>query len=197
MPRSDDPFEVLERIGPNAYKVDLPGDYGVSATFNVADLSPYYEEEEELPSLRSNSNQIGEYDGDHLHHPSNSPPSIPQGARNTKEAKEVQAMVRNFMSNDLHQLSSSNSFWPGFVSLTECNSEGQISCTHDPIQASELIFPTRTYEGNLELIWLVNRGQNRSIYAAGLIPAKAECVTRLDDLLNSVFCQTLGHENAS
>ena len=135
MPRSDGPFEVLERIGPNAYKVDLPGDYGVSATFNVADLSPYYEEEEELPSLRSNSNQIGEYDGDHLHHPSNSPPSIPQGASNTKEAKEVQAMVRNFMSNDLHQLSSSNSFWPGFVSLTECNSEGQISCTHDQIKA--------------------------------------------------------------
>ena len=42
MPRSDGPFEILEKIGPNAYKVDLPGDYGVSATFNVADLSPYY-----------------------------------------------------------------------------------------------------------------------------------------------------------
>ena len=39
MPRSDGPFEILEKIGPNAYKVDLPGDYGVSATFNVADLS--------------------------------------------------------------------------------------------------------------------------------------------------------------
>jgi len=51
MPRSDGPFEVLDKIGPNAYKVDLPGDCGVSTTFNVADLSPYYEEEEELPSL--------------------------------------------------------------------------------------------------------------------------------------------------
>ena len=37
-PRSDGPFEILEKIGPNAYKVDLPGEYGVSATFNVADL---------------------------------------------------------------------------------------------------------------------------------------------------------------
>ena len=41
MPRDDGPFEVLERINDNACKVDLPGDYGVSATFNVADLSAY------------------------------------------------------------------------------------------------------------------------------------------------------------
>ena len=41
MPRADGPFEVLERINDNAYKVDLPRDYGVSATFNVADLQPY------------------------------------------------------------------------------------------------------------------------------------------------------------
>jgi len=31
---------VLERINDDAYKVDLPGDYGVLATFNVANLSP-------------------------------------------------------------------------------------------------------------------------------------------------------------
>ena len=60
MPRSDGPFEVLEKIGPNAYKIDLPGDYGVSATFNVADLSPYYDPNDDLPSLRSNSHQAGE-----------------------------------------------------------------------------------------------------------------------------------------
>jgi len=41
MPREDGPFEVLEKINDNAYKVDLPGDYGVSATFNAADLSAY------------------------------------------------------------------------------------------------------------------------------------------------------------
>ena len=75
MRRSDGPFEVLEKIGQNAYKVDLPGEYGVSVTFNVVDLSPYYEEDEELPNLRSNSNQTGEYDGDHLIEPSNLSPS--------------------------------------------------------------------------------------------------------------------------
>ncbi|XP_070045823.1 uncharacterized protein [Nicotiana tomentosiformis] len=37
--RGDGPFQVLERIGDNRYKLDLPGEFQVSATFNVADLS--------------------------------------------------------------------------------------------------------------------------------------------------------------
>ena len=45
-PRADGPFRVLERINDNAYKLELPGHYGVSATFNVADLSPYTEGDE-------------------------------------------------------------------------------------------------------------------------------------------------------
>ena len=42
MPRADGPFEVLERINDNDYKINLPSDFEVSATFNVADLSPFY-----------------------------------------------------------------------------------------------------------------------------------------------------------
>uniref|UniRef100_A0A2N9GPS7 Reverse transcriptase domain-containing protein n=1 Tax=Fagus sylvatica TaxID=28930 RepID=A0A2N9GPS7_FAGSY len=38
-PRGDSPFQVLERINDNAYKLDLPGAYNISATFNVSDLS--------------------------------------------------------------------------------------------------------------------------------------------------------------
>ena len=39
-PRGDGPFQVLEKINDNAYKLDLPSSYGnVSATFNVADLT--------------------------------------------------------------------------------------------------------------------------------------------------------------
>ena len=30
---------MFERINVNAYKIDLPGEYNVSATFNVSDLS--------------------------------------------------------------------------------------------------------------------------------------------------------------
>ncbi|GAB2299422.1 hypothetical protein Dimus_038562 [Dionaea muscipula] len=41
LPRGDGPFQVLERINDNAYKIDLPGEYGVSSTFNVTDLSPF------------------------------------------------------------------------------------------------------------------------------------------------------------
>ncbi|GAV73708.1 hypothetical protein CFOL_v3_17191 [Cephalotus follicularis] len=60
-PRADDPFEVLERVGDNAYKIKLPGDYGVSATFNIGDLSPFVEDEY-ISDLRSNPNPPGEND---------------------------------------------------------------------------------------------------------------------------------------
>ena len=59
MPRADGPFEVLERINDNAYKVDLPGDYEVSATFNVADLQAYHEDDY-LADLMIKSSQQGE-----------------------------------------------------------------------------------------------------------------------------------------
>ena len=35
------PFQVLERINDNTYKIDLPSEYNVNATFNVSDLSPF------------------------------------------------------------------------------------------------------------------------------------------------------------
>jgi len=54
MPRADDPFEILERVNDNAYKINLPDDYGVSATFNMADLSLYLEDDH-LSNLRANS----------------------------------------------------------------------------------------------------------------------------------------------
>ena len=40
-PRGDGPFQVLERINDNAYKLDLPSEYNISVTFNVSDLSPF------------------------------------------------------------------------------------------------------------------------------------------------------------
>jgi len=97
MPRSDGPLEILDKIGPNVYKVDLPGKYGVSATFNVADLSPYYEEDQELSSLRSNSNQTGEYDGDHLIEPSNLSFSSLQSPATSRKLRSA-CLVRNTLN---------------------------------------------------------------------------------------------------
>jgi hypothetical protein len=50
MPRADGPIKVLEKINENAYKLDLPADFGVSPTFNIADLKSYLGEEDELES---------------------------------------------------------------------------------------------------------------------------------------------------
>ena len=54
MPRSEGPFKIIEKINDNAYKLELPGEYGVSATFNVGDLAKYIPDEE-LRDLRTNS----------------------------------------------------------------------------------------------------------------------------------------------
>ena len=35
MPHADGPFKVLEKINDNAYKLELPADFGVSPTFTL------------------------------------------------------------------------------------------------------------------------------------------------------------------
>ena len=39
--RSAGPFHVLSQIGENAYVVDIPHSWGISSTFNVADLASH------------------------------------------------------------------------------------------------------------------------------------------------------------
>ena len=45
-----DIFQILEKINDNAYRVDFPGEYKVSTTFNVSNFSPFDVNED----LRSN-----------------------------------------------------------------------------------------------------------------------------------------------
>jgi hypothetical protein len=45
----------VEHINDNAYKLDLPSEYGVSASFNVAYLSPF----DVGDDLRTNPSQEG------------------------------------------------------------------------------------------------------------------------------------------
>ena len=63
MPRAAGSFKVLEKINDNAYKLQLPTDYGVSSVFNIVDLKPYFGEEDEIVS-RMTSIQEGEDDED-------------------------------------------------------------------------------------------------------------------------------------
>ncbi|GKD82187.1 RNA-directed DNA polymerase [Tanacetum coccineum] len=63
-PRADGPFKVLERINDNAYKLELPSHYNVSATFNVADLKPFVAEEDDSFDSRTSPFEEGENDGD-------------------------------------------------------------------------------------------------------------------------------------
>ncbi|WVZ51754.1 hypothetical protein U9M48_002866 [Paspalum notatum var. saurae] len=63
MPRADGLFKIIEKINDNAYKFELPPEFGVSPTFNIADLKPYLGEEDEHES-RMTPLQEGEDDED-------------------------------------------------------------------------------------------------------------------------------------
>jgi hypothetical protein len=50
MPRAAGPYKILEKINNNAYKLELPPEFGISPTFNISYLKPYLREEDELES---------------------------------------------------------------------------------------------------------------------------------------------------
>jgi hypothetical protein len=66
MPRADGPFKIIEKINDNAYKLELPPEFGVSPTFNILDLKPYLGEEDMLES-RTTPIQEGEDDENITH----------------------------------------------------------------------------------------------------------------------------------
>jgi hypothetical protein len=59
----DGPFKILKKINDNEYKLKLPPEFGVSPTFNISDLRPYFREEDEVLS-RMMSIEEGEDDRD-------------------------------------------------------------------------------------------------------------------------------------
>ena len=83
LPRGDGPFQVLERINNNAYKLDLPGEYTVSATFNVTNLSPI----DVGDDLRTNPFQEEGNDGSRAKEGSVDPLEVPLGPMTRARAK--------------------------------------------------------------------------------------------------------------
>ena len=92
---------MLQRIEENAYKIELPGEYGGSATFNVSDLSPY-EENEETTYLRASPHQPGEpdmgiFNEDDLAMAQASAQLSPQAQQNVKaQIEEILMQSREF-----------------------------------------------------------------------------------------------------
>jgi hypothetical protein len=95
-PRADGPFKVLRKINDNAYEIDIPSTYGVSTSFTVADLSPFFgleesrmtpfqerEDEEDIPAV----------------HASSSPKDTNQGPLTRSHAKKLQQQVNSFLTD--------------------------------------------------------------------------------------------------
>jgi len=113
MPRANGPFEVLERINDNTYKVDLLRDYGVLATFNVIDLSAY-QADDYLADLRIKSSQQGEDDGV----PTNQ--GIEEGPKSltrSNASSKVQAMAHIVKKNQMEASGLHNQNVPSFAHL--------------------------------------------------------------------------------
>lgn len=91
-PRGDGPFQVLEKINDNAYKIDLPGEYNVSSTFNVSDLSLFDAGED------SRTNLFKEGGNDALH-TSNDPFQLSQGPITRSKAKRLNEALFAFMKD--------------------------------------------------------------------------------------------------
>jgi len=95
LPQLDGIFEILEKVDPNAYKVDFLSKYSVSPIFNVLDLRPYFDEEVDVLSLRANSFQAKGVDRDQapvLHMPE-------EVQKVCEEVNEVQEIL-----NSLHRV---------------------------------------------------------------------------------------------
>jgi hypothetical protein len=96
------PFEILEKINDNAYKLESPMEFGVSHTFNISDLRPYLGEEDEVPS-RTTSNQEGEDDED-INMSDTTTPIEVQGPITRSRAQQLRRQVNSFLclsANDL------------------------------------------------------------------------------------------------
>ena len=122
MPRVDGPFKVLEKINDNAYKLELPANFGVSPTFKIADLKPYLGEEDELP-LRTTSFQEGEDDEDiNTFVTPTTPVAINTGPSTRARTRQLNYQELLFLGNDSNVLE--NMMLPKLYTFVFLTNEG-------------------------------------------------------------------------
>jgi translation initiation factor IF-1 len=94
-PRGDGPFQILEKINDNTYKVDLPGEYKVSATFNVSDLSPFDVGEDSRSNPFEERGNDGNQGGPSL----KDPLQVPDGPITRSRAKKIKEAMQGLMQS--------------------------------------------------------------------------------------------------
>ena len=90
-PRGDGLFQVLERINDNAYKLGLSGEYNISATFNVSDLSPFDVGD------HSRMNPFEERGNDDNHKEFNEPLHVPVGPITKVRSKKIKEVLNELI----------------------------------------------------------------------------------------------------
>ena len=121
MPRAAGPFKVLEKINDNAYKLELPPDFGVSPTFNISDLRLYLGEEDEMPS-RTTPIQEGEDDEDISATDITIPPILIQGPITRSRARQLKQQVNSFLCSS--SCENENRLLPNDVLVLRNEGEG-------------------------------------------------------------------------
>jgi hypothetical protein len=105
MSRAAGPFKILAKINDNAYKLELPPEFGVSPSFNISDLRPYMGEEDEIP-LRTTSMQEGEDDED-INTSATIIPSIEiLGPITRSRAQELNHLINSFLCSSAYNIES-------------------------------------------------------------------------------------------
>jgi len=120
-PRGDGPFQVPEKINDNAYKLDLPSEYGnISATFNVVDL--YSFDAGNISESRTNPSEEGENDRDATN-PSRDPLNGIGGPMNKSKSKRMnqalQGLIIKINEKEIQHASVVAPNWVTFLQLDQ------------------------------------------------------------------------------
>jgi hypothetical protein len=105
MSRAAGPFKILAKINDNAYKLELPPEFGVSPTFNISDLRPYFGEEDEMSSRMTSMQE--EEDDEDINTSATIIPSIEiLGPITRSRAQQLNHQVNSFFCSSAYNIES-------------------------------------------------------------------------------------------